>query len=187
VPHYTRKGDDGDTTLWGGGRVPKHHQQPETYGALDEATSALGLARALSSGPRTDTIAQELQQGFYRIMAELAVAEGKPVPDQFTTSAADVERLEEIAAELEAEVPAPTEFVLPGGTAAGGALDLARSICRRAEREASRLQATNYPLNAEVMRFLNRASSVLYDLARYEEHHAGGASPGARLDAEDGG
>ncbi|HJN93800.1 MAG TPA: ATP:cob(I)alamin adenosyltransferase, partial [Dehalococcoidia bacterium] len=113
MPHYTRKGDDGDTTLWGGGRVPKHHQQPETYGALDEATSALGLARALASVPRTVAIAQELQRGFYRIMAELAVAEGTPVPDQFVTSAADVERLEEVAAELEAEVPAPKEFVLP--------------------------------------------------------------------------
>ncbi len=186
MPHYTGKGDDGETTLWGGGRVPKHHQQPETYGALDEATSALGFARALSVGPKTDSIAQELQQGFYRIMAELAVAEGKPVPEEFATSGTHVERLEAIAAELEEEVPAPTEFVLPGGSAAGGALDLARSVTRRAEREASRLQATGYALNPEVLRYLNRASSVLYDLARYEEHHAGRSAPEARLSAGDG-
>ena len=69
--------------------------------------------------------------------------------------------------------------MLPGATAAGGALDLTRSIIRRAEREASRLRDGGHPLNPEVLRYLNRASSVLYDLARYEEHHAGRSAPRA--------
>ncbi len=181
VPHYTKQGDDGDTTLWGGGRIPKHHPQPEAYGALDEATSALGLARALTDAPQTDALARELQQGFYRIMAELAVAPGKAVPEEFTTVAAHVERLEAIAAELEEEVPAPKEFVLPGGSVGGGAIDLARAVTRRAEREVSRLRASGHEVNPEVLRFLNRASSVLYDLARYEEHHAGQSAPRAQL------
>ncbi len=177
MPHYTRAGDDGRTTLYGPGRVPKHHPQPETFGAVDEASSALGLARALAGAPKTDAIVRELQQRFYLIMAELAVVAGEPVPPEFVTTRAHVDRLEAVAAELEAEAPAPAQFVLPGATAAGGALDLARSITRRAEREASRLRADGHPLNPEVLRYLNRASSVIYDLARYEEHRAGAAAP----------
>ena len=179
MPHYTAAGDDGSTTLYGPGRVPKHHQQPETFGAVDEATSALGLARALSQAPRTDAAARGVQERLYLIMAELAVVAGEPIPQAFITTAEHVSALEAIAAELEAEAPAPTQFVLPGATAAGGALDLTRSIIRRAEREASRLRDGGHPLNPEILRYLNRASSVLYDLARYEEHHAGRSAPRA--------
>lgn len=182
MPHYTRSGDDGFTTLYGGGRVPKHHPQPETYGAVDEATSALGLARALAQSPRSDELIQEIQQQLYLLMAELSVAADKPVPPEFVTTPAHVERLEEMAAELEAAAPAPTTFVLPGATPASGALDLARAITRRAEREASRLQAGGHPLNPEVLRYLNRTSSVLYDLARFEEHEAGRSAPRATRD-----
>ena len=177
MPHYTGTGDDGETTLWGGARVPKHHPQPETYGALDEATSALGLARALATAPRTDGVAQELQQHFYRLMAELAVASGKPVPEQFVTSEAHVTAIEAEIETLESEAPPPTEFILPGGSAAGGAIDLAWAITRRAEREASRLRASGYELNPQVMRLLNRASALLYSLARYEEHAGGSDAP----------
>jgi cob(I)alamin adenosyltransferase len=179
MPHYTRAGDDGSTTLYGPGRVPKHHQQPETFGAVDEATSALGLARSLAQAPRSDGIATALQERFYLIMAELAVVAGQEIPPAFVTSAEHVAQLEAVAAELEAEAPAPTQFVLPGATPGSGALDLARSITRRAEREASRLAAEGHPLNPEILRYLNRASSVLYDLARYEELHAGRAAPRA--------
>lgn len=179
MPHFTAAGDDGMTTLYGPGRVPKHHPQPETFGAVDEATSALGLARALSVGPRTDALVRGIQERFYLIMAELAVVRGEPIPPAFLTTAAHVETLETIAAELEAEVPLPRQFVLPGATAAAGALDLARSVTRRAEREASRLQAGGHPLNPEILRYLNRASSVLFALARYEEHHAGRSAPRA--------
>ena len=179
MPHYTAAGDDGTTTLYGPGRFPKHHPQPETFGAVDEATSALGLARALSTAPRTDAIVRDIQERLYLIMAELAVVAGESIPPEFVTEAGHVETLEAVAAELEAEVPAPSQFVLPGATAAAGALDLARSVTRRAEREASRLQTGGHPLNPEILRYLNRASSVLYDLARYEEHHSGRAAPRA--------
>jgi len=179
MPHYTRQGDDGSTTLFGGGHVPKHHPQPETFGAVDEATSALGLARALSTAPKTNEFVKEMQQRLYLVMAELAVAVGKDIPTEFVTTAADVERLETIAAELEAEAPPPPEFVIPGETPAGGALDVARTVMRRAEREASRLRESGHDFNPEILRYLNRASSVLYDLARYEEHNAGRAAPRA--------
>lgn len=177
MPHYTGAGDEGTTTLYGPGRFPKHHPQPETFGAVDEATSALGLARALATGPRTDVIVRAIQERLYLIMAELAVVVGEPIPPEFVTGPEHVQALETVAAELEAEVPAPTQFVLPGATAAAGALDLGRSVIRRAEREASRLGAGGHPLNGEILRYLNRASSVLFDLARYEEHHAGRAAP----------
>ncbi len=186
MPHYTGTGDDGETTLWGGARVPKHHPQPETYGALDEATSALGLARALSTAPRTDGVAQELQQHFYRLMAELAVASGKPVPEQFVTNEEHVAAIEAVIETLESEAPPPTEFVLPGGSAAGGAIDLARAITRRAEREASRLRASGYELNPQVMRLLNRASALLYSLARYEEHAGGSDAPTTHMPLKGG-
>lgn len=179
MPHFTRRGDDGSTSLYGGDRVPKHDQQPEAYGAVDEATSALGLARALATAPKTNALAQEIQQRLYLIMAELAVAPGGPVPADFVTGATEVERLEAMAAELELEAPPPKEFVIPGETPAGGALDLARTVTRRAEREVSRLGAGGHALNPDLLRYLNRASSVLYDLARYEEHYAGRSAPRA--------
>ena len=101
MPHYTGAGDDGATSLWGGGRIPKSHPRPEAFGAIDEATSALGFARALAEGERTPAIALAMQQRLYLIMAELAVAEGKPVPPEFATGEGQVAELEEQAAELE--------------------------------------------------------------------------------------
>ena len=183
MPHYTGSGDDGSTTLYGPGRVPKHHPQPMTFGAIDEASSALGLARSLAQAEKTNTIVLEMQQRFYLIMAELAVVAGEPVPSEFVTRASDVQRLEDFAEELEGIAPAPDQFVLPGATPAGGALDLARSITRRAEREVSRLEAGGHSLNPEVLRYLNRASSVIFDLARYEELHADAPAPRATREA----
>ena len=185
MPHYTRAGDDGSTTLWGGGRIPKYHPQPEAYGAVDEASSALGLGRALSVGARTNDIAVGLQRRLYLIMAELAVAPGKPIPDDFATTAAAIDELEAWAAELEAITPTPGEFVLPGQSPAGAALDLARTTVRRAEREVIRLRDSGHDVNPETVRYLNRASSVLFDLARYEEEQAGAAALPARA-AEQG-
>ena len=111
MPHYTRSGDDGSTTLWGGGRIAKDHPQPEAYGAIDEASSALGLGRALSKDSRTREIAIEIQRRLYLIMAELAVAPGKPIPEDFVTLVDDVDQLEAWAAELERLAPPPNEFV----------------------------------------------------------------------------
>ena len=187
MPHYTRSGDDGSTTLWGGGRIPKDHPQPEAYGAIDEASSALGLGRALSTDPRTQEIALALQHRLYLIMAELAVAPGKPVPEDFQTQDSDIDQLEAWAAELEALAPPPNEFVLPGGSPGSAALDLARTTIRRAERETVRLRGHGHPVRAETVRYLNRASSVLFDLARYEEQQAGLAPIRSREQSEDGG
>ena len=176
MAHYTGSGDDGTTTLWGGGRIPKSHPQPEAFGAIDEATSAIGLGRALACGERTNPIALELQRRLYLIMAELAVAPGKPIPDDFATQPDHVAQLEGWAAELETLAPPPGEFIIPGEAAGAAALDLARTTVRRAERETIRLREAEHQVNPETIRWLNRASSVLFDLARYEEAQAGRAS-----------
>lgn len=176
MPHFTGAGDDGETSLWGGGRIPKHHPRPEAFGAIDEATSALGFARALAKAPRTAEIALAMQQRLYLIMAELAVAEGKPVPGEFATGEAQVDELERWAAELEELVAPPGEFVIPGGSPGSAALHLARTIVRRAERDTVRLRDGGTAVNPQTLRYLNRASSVLFDLARYEEAEAGEAS-----------
>ena len=179
MPHYTRSGDDGKTTLYGGGRVPKHDQQPETYGAVDEATSAFGLARALTQSNRTKAIIEEIQRHLYLVMAELATAPETTIDPRYTTTAEHIDRLEAVVAELEADAPVAKAFVLPGETPAAAALDLARATARRAERETSRLKATGHPLNPEILRYLNRTSSVAFSLARYEEHLAGRDAPQA--------
>src|SRR5579872_4771263 len=159
-------GDNGSTALLGGGRAPKDDLRIEAYGTVDEASSALGLARALALDERTKAICEELQRGLYRLGAELATNPehagrfGRLAP-------ADVERLEELSSELEAVAPMPREFVLPGATPASAALDVARTVARRAERRVVSLAAAAGDVSPAARGWLNRLSLVLFVLARY--------------------
>jgi len=165
-------GDDGTTGLLGGGRADKDDPRIEAYGTIDEASSAIGLAKALTSNERVRTVAEQLQRGLYRLGAELATAPGHE--GRFgATSAGDVAELDRLMAALEAEVPMPTGFVLPGTTPASGALDLARAVVRRAERRCVALIRSGQTPNPEVRRYLNRLSLLLFVLGRYEEDRAG--------------
>ncbi len=168
---YTRKGDEGYTDLLGG-RVPKYAPRPEAFGTLDEATSFLGFARALATSQRTKGIVIEVQRDLYLMMAELAFA-----PDiqqkRYHITAEHVARLEHETDQLSAEVPLPPHFVLPGDTAAGGALDVARAVIRRAERLAVKLAHDGEIENDQVLAYLNRLSSLLFILARFEDREAG--------------
>jgi len=165
-------GDDGTTGLLGGGRAEKDDPRIEAYGTVDEASSAIGLAKALTSDERVRDVAEQLQRGLYRLGAELATAPGQE--GSFgAMSAADVAELDRLTADLEAEVPMPTGFVLPGTTPASGALDLARTVVRRAERRCVALIRTGPNVNPEVRRYLNRLSLLLFVLGRYEEGRAG--------------
>ena len=175
----TGGGDDGTTGLLGGGRAPKDDARIEAYGTVDETSSALGLAKALAQGARTREVCEELQRGLYRLGAELATEPGRTGAFALTT-AEDVERLEQLAAGLEAEAPMPSEFILPGSTPASGALDLARAVARRAERRALAFRRGFPELNPELLRWLNRLSLLLFVLARYEEAKAGRGAPPAR-------
>lgn len=175
----TGQGDDGTTGLLGGGRRPKDDARIEAYGTVDEASSALGLAKALTSDARVREVCEELQRGLYTLGAELSTN-----PDQSKSfadvTAKDVARLEALVAELEAEVPMPEGFVLPGSTPASGALDVARTVTRRAERRCVTLERLGGIGNPEVRRWLNRLSLLLFVLARYEEGRAGQAAKAAR-------
>ena len=168
-------GDDGSTGLLGGGRSPKDDPRIEAYGTVDEASSALGLARALSKNPRVRATLEELQRGLYALGAELAT--GPSARRTFASvAAADVERLEALTADLESLAPMPAEFVLPGATPAAAALDLARTVARRAERRCVALAHAGGLDNLHARRWLNRLSLLLFVLARYEEAEAGVAA-----------
>lgn len=175
----TGGGDDGSTGLLGGGRAAKDDLRIEAYGTVDEASSAIGLAKALTGDDRVREIAERLQRDLYRLGAELATnpsAAGKFA----TTSEADVAGLDELLVELEAEVPMPDGFILPGATPASGALDLARAIVRRAERRCVSLIRAGGLSNDQPRRYLNRLSLVLFVLGRFEESRAGLRAKAAR-------
>jgi cob(I)alamin adenosyltransferase len=168
---YTRKGDTGYTDLLGD-RVPKYHSRPETFGSIDEATSFLGIARATATTERTREIILQVQRDLYLMMAELAFA-----PDmeqhKFEMTQEHIDRLEQETDQLSEEVELPPHFIIPGDTLPGAAIDSARGVIRRAERLAVRLFHEEEIRNENVIAYLNRLSSLLFILARYEDHAAG--------------
>jgi cob(I)alamin adenosyltransferase len=168
----TRTGDKGDTGLLYGGRVRKTDARVDAYGAGDEAVSALGMARALCRDENVKSHILDLQKTMFTVNAELATASDsrhlleKHFP---TVSEAMTSELDSLLETLEAKVELPKSFVIPGGSAGSGAIDLARTIVRRTERAAVALVDDGELANAEVPRYLNRLSDVLFMLARYED------------------
>ncbi len=170
----TRTGDSGETGLIGRERVPKWDPRPETFGTVDEATSALGLARALSGNARVKEVILRLQRELYVLMAELATSpEEIGKHPSMTVTAEHVTGLEALTEELKRDTTIGNAFIIPGETAPGAALDLARTVIRRAERMAARLLHEGIAQNHDVLRYLNRMSDVLFVLARYEESAEG--------------
>jgi cob(I)alamin adenosyltransferase len=168
---YTKKGDDGSTSLWYGGRVQKSDPRTEAYGALDEAASALGVARSLC-GPDEAELAADilrLQDDLFIAGAELATA-----PEAGERLVEGVSKVTpEVTAELERlidrymeRVELPPKFVIPGGSQLSAQLDLARAILRRAERRAVALDGGAGVVANDLLRFLNRASDAAYAMAR---------------------
>jgi ATP:cob(I)alamin adenosyltransferase len=162
----TKTGDEGRTGLWSGERVWKDDPRVEAYGSLDELSSFLGLARLAARLPETAEAIDGIQRGLVRASGELASlgrSFGKPI------SAEEGEELGRRVAELEARVPLKG-FVLPGRTEASARLDVARAVCRRAERRAISLgRAEEGALRPELRIYLNRLSDYLFMLARAEE------------------
>ena len=171
---YTRKGDDGTTSLWYGGRVSKSDLRTEAYGTLDEAASALGVARSLCTAEDAELAADilRLQDDLFIAGAELATA-----PEAAERLVDGVSRVTpEMAAELEElidrymdRVELPPKFVIPGGTQLSGQLDVARAVLRRAERRAVELASADGLDSEELLRFLNRASDAAYAMARFAD------------------
>jgi cob(I)alamin adenosyltransferase len=171
---YTGKGDAGTTDLLGS-RVGKDDPRIEAIGALDEASSAIGFARASAATERTRGLLLDAQRDLYKIMAELAYT-SEQWPARVEVGADRVEWLERETDALTAEVLPPRAFIIPGDTLPGAALDVARTVARRSERETVAIAGAGYVANPEVLRYLNRLSSLLFALARYEDH-AAGATP----------
>lgn len=168
----TKRGDGGETDLLYGGRVSKTDPRTEAGGALDEAVSALGLARALSGEPLVRTVVDELQRALFTLGAELATdAEShEKLAQHFKAVSAEMtQALEAHIGALEREVDLPPSFIVPGASPASAALDVARSVLRRAERRAVALHERSMLANPEVLRYLNRASDLVFMLARYED------------------
>jgi cob(I)alamin adenosyltransferase len=174
VKIYTRKGDDGTTSLWYGGRVAKDDLRTEAYGAVDEAGSALGVARSLC-GPENAELAADVlrvQRDLFVAGAELATA-----PEAAGRLEDGVSRLtDEMVTSLEPmidrymdRVELPPKFVIPGGTTLSAQLDVARATIRRAERRVVALAGAGGLASDVVLRYLNRASDLAYAMARFAD------------------
>lgn len=173
---YTRTGDDGFTGLLGESRVPKYHPRPEAVGTLDEASAALGAARAFCQSEKTSLILLEIQRDLYHIMAETS-ATPENAPQFRVIDEARVGWLEAQTDAIASMVVIPREFILPGDSQAGGLLSLARTIVRRAERRIAELLHTGELENLELLRYLNRLSSLCFVLELSENQVSGSASP----------
>lgn len=176
---YTTRGDQGETDLLGE-RVTKDDPRIEALGALDEATAALGLARALAVTERADPLLIDVQRDLYRIMAEIAfVPEVRP--EKFRFAPERVAWLETATDQITAEITLPREFILPGGTVSGAAMDVARTVVRRGERNLVTVAGRGDVDNPELVRYLNRLSSLLFVLARLEDAAQGAEPPRAKV------
>lgn len=163
---YTRGGDQGQTSLGGGSRVPKHDLRVAAYGTVDEANAAIGIARLHTSGD-ADAMLSRIQNDLFDLGADLCRPEtGEPDQSALRMADSQVDRLEaEIDAMNEALEPL-TSFVLPGGGKASAYLHLARTVSRRAERLMVEL-AESETVNAATLRYANRLSDHLFVLARW--------------------
>ncbi len=168
---YTGLGDSGHTDLLGE-RVAKDDPRIDILGDLDEATSAIGLGKALAASSRTKDLISEMQRDLYRIMAELAFTD-EIRPAGHALAAERVTWLEATTDDLTATLNLPPRFILPGDTVPGAALDVARTVVRRAERAAVALHNAGHVGNEQILRYLNRLSSLLFILARFEDNEAG--------------
>lgn len=173
---YTGTGDDGSTGLLGQGRISKSDLRLETLGAIDEANSAIGLARTACQSIEARGTLVQIQRDLYRIMAEIASTGENP--ERFRTI--DAERvgwLETMIDRLSESVEPPREFIVPGDCPAGAALDLARTITRRAERRLVELNQRETLLNPALLSYLNRLSSFCFVLELKENVLAGAERP----------
>jgi cob(I)alamin adenosyltransferase len=173
VKIYTKTGDGGETALFGGPRVMKSDHRVEAYGEVDELNAALGAVRAGVEDPELERLLAHVQDELFAVGAELAT----PHQARARTAIPPIDpawaaRLEAAIDRWDAELPALTSFVLPGGTRTAAALHLARCVCRRAERRVVAL-AAEAAVAPEALVYLNRLSDFLFVAARVANHRAG--------------
>lgn len=172
---YTRTGDSGQTALFGGGRVPKDHHRVAAYGTVDELNAAVGVAVSQVSDSEVRARLELIQHDLFAVGSILATRprpDGSPHPHLPPLPTARIDEMERWIDAGDEELAPLTQFVLPGGTAGAAHLHLARTVCRRAERQVVGL-ASEEPVDADAIRYLNRLSDLLFALARLENHRAG--------------
>lgn len=167
---YTRTGDDGSTGLIGGARVPKCDPRVTAYGEVDETNAAIGLVIAGCADQQIVDRLRKIQSELFVVGAELATPKG-PTPKP-CIGVVHVAQLERWIDEASAQTPPLRSFTLPGGTFVAAALHLARTVCRRAERDVVRL-SQQQTVSGTTIIYLNRLSDLLFALARLVNHRAG--------------
>jgi cob(I)alamin adenosyltransferase len=168
---FSKKGDQGETSLLGGQRVPKFDPRPDTYGTLDEASSVLGVARAATKNQRIKDIILGVQKDLLTLGAVLSTLPEDLEKLRIGIGEADVLRIETLIDDLQRNVTLKNEFIYPGETMISAQIDVGRTVIRRAERKAARLKADGLLDNETVHQYLNRLADMLFTLARYEEQN----------------
>ena len=170
---YTKTGDQGETALYGGERVSKDHLRVNAYGTVDETNAALGMVRAHLNASALDKALENIQNALFDVGADLATPESSSYRKNIVAiDESDVTQLEHLIDSLDSDIEPLQNFILPGGHPASAALQLARTVCRRAERETIHL-AHSEPVNEHVVIYLNRLSDVLFTMARVVNAQAG--------------
>jgi len=169
---YTKTGDKGDTSLFGGQRVPKDALRIEAYGTIDELNAVLGCVLAHNSDSDLQRMLTQIQSQLFELGADLATPRSAGEEKVRRLAAEDFVILEKFIDKCQSALPPLTNFVLPGGTPAASFLHLARTVCRRAERNVVRL-SRNEDIGEEVIVFLNRLSDLLFVLSRSANQKAG--------------
>jgi ATP:cob(I)alamin adenosyltransferase len=168
---YTKRGDSGETDLYGGTKVSKDDCRVECYGTMDEANSAIGLAYSLAKDGDLKTALRQIQKRLFVMGAELASDENGRTKLRDRISEADVDFLERLIDGYQAEVVPRDGFLIPGGTCASAALHVARTVARRFERRLIRLKE-KAPVSGEILKYANRMSDALFIMAQAEEERA---------------
>jgi cob(I)alamin adenosyltransferase len=172
---YTKTGDTGSTGLFGGGRVPKDHVRVAAYGDVDELNSVIGLVRATAPVAFEDALLESIQRDLFSIGGHLATPDPGKVAKALEKASLSADRVAEFERVIDAadlELAPLTAFVLPAGTPKAATLHLARTVCRRAERQVVHLAAQDTVPELFIV-YLNRLSDLLFTLARLANHRAG--------------
>lgn len=167
--NFSKKGDTGETSLFGDQRVPKFDLRPETYGTIDEASSVLGVARSITDNLMIKDIIFHIQKDLLVIGAEMSTPIEQIGRLKKRIKAADVKRIEVIIDELHADVSIPQEFIYPGKNLISAQVDVGRTVIRRAERRAAELKYNNLLNNPNIHKYMNRLADMLFVLARFAE------------------
>lgn len=166
---YTKTGDEGETSLFGGQRVLKESLRIETYGTVDELNSVVGIARSLKPHKEVDAILESIQNDLFVLGADLATPLTQTSGKVSRVQQSQVDTLERYIDSLEPKLQPLKVFILPGGSMVAAHLHFARTVCRRAERLTSQLSREE-KIGPAPLVFLNRLSDLLFVLARYANY-----------------